>query len=334
MVKSSNASSAAFGWDFQCNAAIMLMLKNITVASAVKVEGQTEDIEIALNSGNFVYSQAKAVFNPYDDYSNVISKLKSGLSTLSSAARHPNVEQLIYITNSPNPFNHPQTISAFSGELTSLNYNNLPESCKQEIENLCAAEKYNFDRQLFSVYVMQFHGDGENRYKVVKGLTNEFLASVGLSDLGLGKHLLDLWQGFFFANASQHDETLKITKEQMIWPLIVSICDLNTEDALLADYDEGDIDNIIRRYGAVINNNSERFEFVSKVLSGYNSYEPSMKSSAKTKSFIENNWFNYSNDFDVSTAERGVLEVIVKLAISNVIKRRDRIVRIKAGVNL
>jgi formylmethanofuran dehydrogenase subunit D len=333
-MKSSNASSAAFGWDFQCNAAIMLMLKNINVASAVKVEGQTEDIEIILNSGNAIYSQAKAVFNPYDDYSNVISKLKSGLRTLNNAAHQPNIEQLIYVTNSPNPFNQPQTIGAFSGELTSLNYNNLPESCKQEIEKLCAAEDYGFDRQLFSVYVMQFHGDGENRYKVIKGLINEFLNLVGLSDLGLGKHLLDLWQGFFFTNASQHDATLKITKEQMIWPLIVSICDLNTEDALLADYDEGDIDNIIRHYGSVINNNSERFEFVSKVLSCHNSYEPSMKSGTKTKMFIENCWSNYSNDFDVPTAELDVFEVIVKLAISNVIKRRDRIVKIKAGVNL
>lgn len=43
-MKSSNASASAFGWDFQSNAAIMLMLKNIEKASKVKVEGQTEDV--------------------------------------------------------------------------------------------------------------------------------------------------------------------------------------------------------------------------------------------------------------------------------------------------
>ena len=36
MPKSSNATASAFGWEFQSNAAIMLMLKNIESASKVK----------------------------------------------------------------------------------------------------------------------------------------------------------------------------------------------------------------------------------------------------------------------------------------------------------
>jgi len=39
-LKFTNASSSAFGWDFQSNAAIMLMLKNMERASKVKVEGK------------------------------------------------------------------------------------------------------------------------------------------------------------------------------------------------------------------------------------------------------------------------------------------------------
>jgi hypothetical protein len=84
-MKSTNASASAFGWDFQSNAAIMLMLKNIKVATAVKVEGKTEDIEITLDNGNTIYSQTKAVFDPYNDFGNVIAKLKAGLKTLNSA---------------------------------------------------------------------------------------------------------------------------------------------------------------------------------------------------------------------------------------------------------
>ena len=53
-MKSTNASASAFGWDFQSNAAIMLMLKNIKVATSVKVEGKTEDIEITLDNGNVI----------------------------------------------------------------------------------------------------------------------------------------------------------------------------------------------------------------------------------------------------------------------------------------
>ena len=45
-----NASASAFGWDFQVNAAIVLMLENIADAEFVRVEGETEDIEITLSN--------------------------------------------------------------------------------------------------------------------------------------------------------------------------------------------------------------------------------------------------------------------------------------------
>jgi hypothetical protein len=333
-MRSTNASSAVFGWDFQSNAAIMLMLKNIKVASAVKVEGKTEDIEITLDSGNVIYSQAKSVFDPYNDYSHVVKKLKAGLKTLNSAAAMPNVEQLIYVTNSPNPFNKQETMGAFSGSLTSLKYAELPESCQNQIAELCAAEGYTFNHELFSVFVMQFHGDGDNRYKVIKDLTNEFLNSVGLGNRGLGQTMLEIWQRWFTINTSQHNTSLSITKKSMVWPLIVSICEINSEDASLSDFDEGDIDQILNRYKAIIDNNSERFEFVTKVLSAYNSFRTNMKGNERIKSFIATHWQDYCSEFAIPNAESDVLETIVKLAISNVIRRRINIVKIKGAVNL
>jgi len=43
-----NASASNFGWHFQINAAIVLMLENIEFADAVRVEGATQDIELYL----------------------------------------------------------------------------------------------------------------------------------------------------------------------------------------------------------------------------------------------------------------------------------------------
>jgi hypothetical protein len=227
------------------------------------------------------------------------------------------------------------TTGAFSGGLTSLGYDELPDTCKQEIERLCTDENYTFDRNLFSVYVMQFHGSGENRYKIVKDLTNEFLHSVGMGDRGFGASLLKIWHSSFFINASQHDTALSITKREMIWPLIVTVCDIDITDAILADCDEGDITDIIHRYRHIIGNNSERFEFVTKVLSGYESFgTPGMQSEEKTKTFIMEKWNDYMEDFEISTTENDILETIIKLTVSNVIKRRRRIVEIKKGVNL
>lgn len=84
MPRSSNATASAFGWEFQSNAAIMLMLKNIEKASRVKVEGESEDVEITFSNGKMLMAQAKSVMNP-DDISFVISKLEAALKTLNKA---------------------------------------------------------------------------------------------------------------------------------------------------------------------------------------------------------------------------------------------------------
>ena len=41
-----NATPSSFGWDFQINAAIVLMLENIKTIKSVRVEGKKEDIEL------------------------------------------------------------------------------------------------------------------------------------------------------------------------------------------------------------------------------------------------------------------------------------------------
>lgn len=54
-----NASDSIFGWDFQINAAIILMLEDIENVQKVRVEGQTEDIEITMADGEFVFHKPK-----------------------------------------------------------------------------------------------------------------------------------------------------------------------------------------------------------------------------------------------------------------------------------
>jgi len=333
-MKSTNASSVQFGFDFQSNAAIMLMLKNIKIADSVKVEGETEDIEIKLNNGNVIYSQAKSVFNPYDDFGNVLAKLEAAIKSLSSAGEERDVEQLIYVTNSPNPFNKKETIGAFSDSLSIIKYSDLPMSCQQQINKICVSKGYHLNTSLFSVYVMQFCGDQENRYKVVKGLVNEFLHNVGLGERGFGQSMLEIWQRWFTINASQHDISLTITKKSMIWPLIVSICNVNSEDAILSNYDEGEVEHIIERYQSIIVNQSERFEFVTKVLSAYSLYRVNVRGDERIKSFVSDHWVDFCDDFDIQHDENDIVEPIVKLAISNVIRRHKNIVKIKQEVNL
>ena len=69
-----NASDSIFGWDFQINAAIILMLEDIENVQKVRVEGQTEDIEITMADGEFVFSQAKALFDPSSTKRKIFSR--------------------------------------------------------------------------------------------------------------------------------------------------------------------------------------------------------------------------------------------------------------------
>jgi hypothetical protein len=330
---SSNASDSASGWDFQRNAAIVLMLLNIEKAKSVKVEGDSEDIEISLNNGKVIYSQAKFVADP-DNTNPVIKNLEKSLKTLNNAAKNDNFEDLIYITNSSNPFNSVKTLRVFSSGLNMLPYSDLPEICKKKIDEILKKNKYNLDKDCLSVYVLQFYGSkNENKYKVIKEQINEFLNKLSFSSLGKEGELLNLWQNEFFINATEHNRKLKISKAQMIWPLIVSICELNREDAILSACDDGEFDEIKHEYKTIIDNNSERFSFITKVLTSFSQYDAPSNGN-KAELFIFNNWKDYESEFSLDNVEKEIKEKVIKLTLSNVIKKRYTIDKIKKGVHL
>lgn len=330
-MNSSNASASAFGWEFQSNAAIMLMLKNIERASKVKVEGDTEDVEITFADGKMLMSQSKAVMNP-DDYSHVKEKLEAGLRTLNNAAKLTDVEQLVFVTNSPNPFNDSTTMYKFSSPLNTVPFSELPIACQQTINDVCSSKGYDFDTTLLNVCVMQFHGEIEDeRYKVLSTLTAEFLNNLGVYKISTNQ-LLTLWQHAFTVNASQ--KTTSITKKRMVWPIIAILCEVGEDDAVLEDYDENDVSEILQKYRSVINNNSESFEFVSRVLSDYNEFHVELKSKERVQKFIAEYWQNYKNSFDLKSADPLTEEMVIQLTVSNVLRSRKVIAEIKGKVKL
>lgn len=331
MPRSSNAAASAFGWEFQSNAAIMLMLKNIVKASKVKVEGENQDVEITFSDGKMLMAQAKAVENP-DDVSHVKEKLASGLRTLNDAAKNPNVNQLVYVTNSPNPFKNVATMYKFSSPLNVVPFSELPKNYKEVINDICATCGYNIDVSMLTVCVMQFHGQAEDeRYKVLRSLTEEFLNDISVEKVSANQ-ILSLWQHSFTVNASQR--TTLITKESMVWPIIAILCEVRETDTELDDYDSSDVAEILRKYRAVINNNSERFEFISKVLSDYEEFHLEMKSRDRVPRFISERWNQYMEDFDLKNADAATTEAVLRLTISNVLKSRRIIADIKGKVKL
>ena len=102
-VESRNASSSSFGWAFQVGAGIVLMLRNIKEFTAIRMEGEYDDIEISFDDGK-IFAQAKSVVK-MGDRRNASRNLSNALQTLKDDVKNNlcDIKSLIYITNIQNP---------------------------------------------------------------------------------------------------------------------------------------------------------------------------------------------------------------------------------------
>lgn len=97
MVKNRRANAVNFGFDFQVNAAIVLLLENIGDLSSLRLEGNFEDIEIRLSNNEYILAQAKSIEKSSTDFRNVKKNLKMSLISLSEGAQKCNASELILI---------------------------------------------------------------------------------------------------------------------------------------------------------------------------------------------------------------------------------------------
>ena len=323
-----NASPSAFGWDFQANAAILLMLENIQDAEKVRVEGKDEDIEITLINKTKIYSQVKAVAKP-DDYSHVIEKLTAALETLNQAARNGDGYLYTYVTNSPNPFNNQKTMSYFTSK-THLYFDELPTSAQKKIVEILNNKGFtNIDIAKLDVRVIPFYGrDLKNRYKEIKNAVNDLLNELGIPTDGLARDILNIWQRDFFQNATQPDTTIAIEKKKMIWPVIVLVVDKVVAGEYKKDFSDDEIDEIENKYKLVINQQTLLYDFVTKVISEHRKYGKSVKI------FVNDCWKNYLKRLENIYADESEKEILMKIILYRILMQRKYISDIKKGVNL
>lgn len=334
-MKKRNASFSAFGWDFQINAAIVLMLENIREVKEVRVEGATEDIELTLENGERIYSQAKSVVNASNDFSNVKQKLNDAIESLADAYKLGDSKQLIYVTNSPNPFNDDSSKSAFYGS-AKKSYDTLPESCKSTIQSMAEKLSESIDLNQLIVRVIPFETDDLiERYKEVKRVVDDFVYDVAPNYLGIGKQVLDIWQKDLFQNATQKNIQLTISKKQLVWTIIVLATDVEkNESDYLDEIDSCDYQEIVCSYKNLINTCTERFEFATKVIADYNEYFFEGKAKDKLSNYINYKWQNYLDEIDMNDIDDDIKEQIIKIVLHNILKQKRIVNSIKKKVNL
>lgn len=262
MARSRRADAVVFGFDFQVNSAIVLFLENIKEVEKLRLEGNYEDIELELSSGEMILAQAKAVEKASADFTNVRKNLKKALMSLAEGGEKVNVRELIMITNSPNPFNDDQSRSAFYGH-AHRQYETLPPSAKKIVDGYLSKMDKELDTNKLKIQVLPFETDDEaERYKVIMESINAFVGNLNTNISGIGQKLLETWHWQVFDNGGKKDVAIKLSKKDIIWPILVKITEIEQcEDSFLEQFDSGVYEEVVNRYAEIINSHCEQCEF-------------------------------------------------------------------------
>lgn len=335
MSKNRRANAVMFGFDFQVNSAIVLMLENIEDLKSLRLEGNYEDIELELENGQYIIAQAKAVEQSCSDFRNVRKNLKNSLISLSEGSQKVNAQQLILITNSPNPLNEDASKSVFFGA-AHRDFSSLPESSKSLIEGYLSQIIQPLDLVKFMIQVLPFETDNDfERYKIVKQAVDDFICELNLSIPGLGKKLLTIWHEEVFKNGTKKDESIRLKKKDIIWPIIVITTDVERHDDSFAEiFDPSVYDEIVYRYKDTTESCCERCEFFIKVLCDYNEYQTTKKLAEKCMDFALNKWVDYLSEFEINTIDSETKKGLIQIILYNIVRNRITIDRIKRGVKL
>lgn len=319
-----NASDSLFGWQFQINVAIYLMFKYFKRYEEIKVEGEKEDIEIALSNSKKIYVQAKSKRDTTNS-NGYSTKLKDALNSLADI-KNEDIEQLIYISNlEPNPLNS-GTTDEFNQE-TFLKYNELRDVSREKIDNQLINLNKTIDKEKLLIAVIPFYGDDErNRKKSIYYQIESFLAYSGFNLVPYSKRLLEMWETEFFNNGSAKSPYITIKKENVLWQLVI----LQIERDNIKEYDsnicndEEDYQMAIDRYEKIINNREGDFRIYNGISNLYSSIKQ-RNQNIKVNEFI-NNYTNEIYDIvfkDNKDENKELLEKICsKIIAKRIIYRR------------
>lgn len=334
MATNSNASPEMFGFDFQVNATIVLLLDNIKEVKTVRMEGASEDIELTMNDGKQIMAQAKATVKASSDFSHARDKLSDAIRTL-SAADNSSVEQLILITNSKNPLNEDSSKHFFYGPPTSVGYADLSDEAQKVIDDIVARLGVDLDKNKFQISYFMFETDNlQTRYKVVEEKVRDFINQLNLGQVLSATELMQVWQNDILHNGSQTDTTIKLNKKEIIWPVIVLTLGKQMPSEYIEDYDQGFINEITSQYEYLINTITEKYDLITKILFDYNSSNYALPMKERTRTFIKEKWKDYISVFSFESLDAEVQEAVTKVVLAKVIQQRFFISDISKEVSL
>lgn len=272
-MNSTQASATIFGFQFQINAAIYLMLKYFSDFDQMKIEGSQEDIELFMHNNKKIYAQAKSKEFPTKDNKGHSEKLRDALRTLSNVEDKGNYD-LMYISNlEENPLN--SGTKEFDG-ISFLKYDELREESKKKIDSQISNGNYNIDTSKLIIAKIPFYGnDWEQRHKEISKKMAEFVSNISPSLSSFANRIIIIWEEEFLHNASIKNPKITINKENIVWGLVV--CKLQLDDVKKFDekleIEQTDFLEAIDEYEKIIDIKSSTFLDYNKIISLYSQYK-------------------------------------------------------------
>ncbi len=345
MSADTNASHTAFGWLFQTNAALVLMLRNIREAESIRVEGRFEDIEIRYADGTVDYAQAKArtTNNPGE---NSTARFNDAIRTLALNVQKENCRRALFVTNDIYPLGKKQSDIQFGSD-TLLDFNELsPKQQGYILERFQQFTEKSTDintdidaiKKRFSIYVMWFYGEDEQtRTKQVKQAIEELFGEIDSRlDGRFTRRLYNSWSTQLHMNEATANLSLSINKAQFIWPLIVILIEAHEDDELFEDIDEETRQDILECYGQVIDEAADRFDLITKIQTDYETYKHMHRGSPKEmrRAFTHDFVASYRDLVGADAINTDEADYVTALIIKKVIAKKDMISKVREEVNL
>lgn len=369
--KDSSAVATEFGFHFQTDAGIAIMLEHLNDKDfqGLKMEG-LEDIELRFNDGSVILAQAKSSLDPKHNYGSNTAKLHKALQTLSAGGtKAKKVRKYILITNYPNQFSDAKPQQNFYRFLdyVTFDYNDFEDEDKDSLNKYVEKLKYKdiltkaFEQNKFNVAFLNFSGNNlKKRKKSLRNLLDDWYGSLDINIDGVVAKICRIWQESVFENNTVFEEhkmfyknkeikhpkkkNRSLKKKDIIWPIIVLLIGKNrVNDPFYDDYLIGDYEHLMREYNDVIKITTERFRFITKVLSDFNSYEANIRQMSKKirkrkyldDEFIEQNWRDYVKLFGLNALNDGEdQEDLAKIILHRIILNKRDINEIKKKVGL
>ncbi|MGU7943418.1 hypothetical protein ACS6X2_08760 [Streptococcus suis] len=344
---SSNATPSAFGWDFQANLGLYLIMdEDLKQIKKFKIEGETEDIEIYYRDTTErkpKFIQAKSQENPISD-GTTSKHLSNALSSLLQVVTKVSGEysELIYGTNIEIPIRARVKQKLFEGNRIKLYYKELPEQFQTKIDGIVdvseiTSEELMSFKERFSILEISFYGqDNETRYKVVQEKVTSKLRSLGIEQYKCNR-IFYYFQKEFIQNASKR-------VEYSIEDLGLTIILFSFEDEENWSFNNLDIpEELISRIKAEFSNyileKQLDFQFISQLVGDYKKYSmttPYIPSSQKIQHFVNDTFSNYSDYFlqKTTNVNQELIDCIIKVTIYRILINRVGIETITEGMAL